>query len=80
MRRDVNESIRCKINPDENRPSEERQKLQGFNMTISNFEELPVLIEKATELMGIGEHSGVVKAFARDVLSVEITGPSRPQL
>jgi hypothetical protein len=80
MRRGVNESICCKINPDVNRPAEEKQRLQNFEMSISDFDELPALIEKATELMGLAENSGVVRAFARDVLSVEITGPNRQQL
>ena len=76
MRRDNKESIRCKINPDKNRPEEEQNQLRAFSKAISDFSELPALIEEATGLMGLDDN----KAFARDVLSVEICGPGRPQL
>lgn len=38
-----------------------------------------MLIEKAKAVMGIGDLA-TTRAFARDVLSIEIEGPSRPQL
>lgn len=39
------------------------------------------MIEEATLAMGLGFVGGISsRAFSRDVLSVEITGPSRPQL
>jgi hypothetical protein len=62
LRRDVEDSITCKINPDEGRSEEEIDCLRGFS--------------EATEIMGLGPS----KAFSRDVLSIEICGPSRPQL
>ncbi len=38
-------------------------------------------MEEATEAMGLGSLGGAnYRAFSRDVLSVEITGPDRPQL
>jgi hypothetical protein len=76
MRRDNTESIRCKINPDKNRPEEEQAALHAFSKSIQDFSELPALMEEATGLMGLDDK----KAFARDVLSVEICGPGRPQL
>jgi hypothetical protein len=79
MRRDNQSSIACKINPDKTRPEEEQQRLRNFKRTIHDFGELPELMEEATTLMGLNEE-GVVKAFSRDVLSVEICGPKRPQL
>jgi hypothetical protein len=48
----------------------------SFSKEIEDFDELPALIEEAARLMGLDEN----KAFARDVLSVEICGPGRPQL
>ncbi|OJD26516.1 hypothetical protein ACJ73_02097 [Blastomyces percursus] len=76
MRRDVESAISCKINPDRSRTEDEQQKLQSFSRSIKDFGELPSLIDEATEAMGLTEH----KAFARDVLSIEICGPDRPQL
>lgn len=81
MRRDPVASIATKINPDKNRPQHEQDALAAFHETIDDFAELPKLIDQATELMGLNDtHSGRTKAFAKDVLSIEITGPGRPQL
>ncbi|KAF5846677.1 hypothetical protein GGP41_004724 [Bipolaris sorokiniana] len=54
---------------------------EGFTKSIQNFDQLPDVIEEATLAMGLGFVGGISsRAFSRDVLSVEITGPSRPQL
>lgn len=38
-------------------------------------------MEEATNLMGLNDDgSGAIRAFSRDVLSIEIAGPGRPQL
>jgi hypothetical protein len=83
MRRDVNETIACRINPDKNRPEDEQRTLREYHKTIKNFTELPGLIDEATELMGltaVGANGSSVRAFSKDVLSIEICGPGRPQL
>lgn len=83
MRRDSKDSIKTKIIPDKGRPGSEVAKLEAFGKTISDFRELPALIEEATDLMGLnstGDSSRGTKAFSRDVLSVEIAGPNRLQL
>ena len=76
MRRDTHTSISCKINPDDCTPEEMQHKLRAFSRSIQNFDELPSLIDEATALMGLDS----TKAFSRDVLSIEICGPNRPQL
>ena len=76
LRRQPTTSVTIKINPSKLRTEEEQLKLSGFNKTISDLTELPDVIEDATQAMGLGES----KAFSRDVLSVEICGPDRPQL
>ena len=85
LRRDTNESIHTKIIPDAARPEAEKIKLSAFSETISDFNELPRLIELATDLMGLNNAARAndqttARAFSRDVLSVEIAGPDRPQL
>ncbi|PPJ56708.1 hypothetical protein CBER1_09501 [Cercospora berteroae] len=86
LRRDLVESIRTKIIPDSARTDTEKKKLLDFSETIEDFSELPELIEKATDLMGlnsVAEDSSKPKAnraFSKDVLSIEIAGPDRPQL
>jgi hypothetical protein len=48
---------------------------------MTDFSQLPDVIEEATQVMGLGVVGGInSRAFSRDVLSVEITGPARPQL
>ncbi|OJD20567.1 hypothetical protein ACJ73_08097 [Blastomyces percursus] len=76
MRREAESSIQCKINPDNERPEEEQLRLRTFGRSINDFAELPSLMDVVTEEMGLNER----KAFCKDVLSIEICGPNRPQL
>jgi len=81
MRRDFTSSITTKITPDKNRPTSEQETLRAFSKSIEDFKDLPRLIDEATELMGLDAvDQGSTRAFARDVLSIEICGPGRPQL
>ncbi|KAF1808404.1 hypothetical protein P152DRAFT_462536 [Eremomyces bilateralis CBS 781.70] len=81
MRRASAESITTKIIPDKNRSTDEQDRLKRFELSISNFSELPELIHEATVAMGLLDEDGANKqAFARDVLSIEISGPGYPQL
>jgi hypothetical protein len=74
LRRQPNSSVTIKINPSKLRtPAEQNSK------TITNLDELPDVIEDATSKMGLGK-IGESAAFSRDILSVEISGPDRPQL
>ncbi|KAI9768061.1 MAG: hypothetical protein M1840_005095 [Geoglossum simile] len=82
LRRAALSSIATKIVPDESRPQIERLALENFKLSITDFNELPSLIDSATKAMGIGsdDSPGIQRAFAKDVLSIEISGPDRPQL
>lgn len=76
MRRDTCSSISCKINPDDGREEEDKDKLRSFTKSIKKIQELRSLIDEATELMGLGPQ----REFSRDVLKIDICGPDRPQL
>ena len=81
MRRATSDTITIKVIPDAERPQVERNHIEAFQESISDFEELPSLMDKATTRMGINQNPlSKSKAFAKDVLSIEIEGPSRPQL
>lgn len=83
LRRGVSNSLRIKVIPDPLRSVDDQKAIKEFRETITSFEQLPSVMEKARELMGIEnsrEGNNNRKAFARDVLSVEIEGPDRPQL
>jgi GTPase SAR1 family protein len=87
LRHGRSDSLQIRVIPDPERSAEEQKSIKAFRETITSFEQLPQVMAKATELMGIDkvEDSGDSnnnhrRAFARDVLSVEIEGPNRPQL
>ncbi|KAJ9302153.1 hypothetical protein DTO271G3_1019 [Paecilomyces variotii] len=85
LRRGESHSLQIKVIPDSERSAEDRTAIETFRETITSFDQLPGVMDKAKQLMGIesggGESVGTAqRAFARDVLSVEIEGPSLPQL
>ncbi|KAI9641929.1 hypothetical protein NHQ30_009798 [Ciborinia camelliae] len=83
LRRANENSLTVKVIPDDSRPAAEQAKIRDFVQTITNFDELPRITNMAMEAMGIQskkEPGSPSPAFARDVLSIEISGPTRPQL
>jgi len=81
LRRATSDAITIKVIPDDERPPDERVPIEAFKESISDFKELPSLMDRATTLIGINNRStSKSRAFAKDVLSIEIEGPSRPQL
>ncbi|KAH4065585.1 hypothetical protein HBI64_124770 [Parastagonospora nodorum] len=79
LRRQPTSSVTIKINASKLRSTAEQQKLAAFTKTIADLSELPQVIEDATVVMGLRK-IGESAAFSRDVLSIEICGPDRPQL
>ncbi|KAJ4334175.1 hypothetical protein N0V95_009231 [Ascochyta clinopodiicola] len=79
LRRESKISVTVKIVPSKYRSEAEQKTLSAFNKTMLYVNQLPDLIDAATQEMGLGK-IGASKAFSRDVLSVEICGPDRPQL
>ena len=82
LRRANTNSLTIKIIPDSKRPANEQTPFKAFKESITNFDELPRIMGAAMGIMDIGDFASGSKsrAFARDVLSIEIEGPSRPQL
>ncbi|KAF2860766.1 hypothetical protein K470DRAFT_276666 [Piedraia hortae CBS 480.64] len=80
LRRAPVASISTCIIPDKVRPDDEKKRLEGFNSKIEDFSQLPDLMDEATVLMGLGDNDGIMRAFSRDVLRIEIAGPGRPHL
>lgn len=78
MRREPVPSIEYKINSGSSRPEDEQLRLRKFTRSIKGFAELPSIIDDAAEEMGLNENEH--RTFCRDVLSIEICGPNRPQL
>ncbi|KAL3424262.1 dynamin family protein [Phlyctema vagabunda] len=83
LKRADRNSLTIKVIPDSTRPVSERNVIEAFNESITDFSELPKIMNHAMGVMGLdssGTSAPAVRAFARDVLSIEIEGPSRPQL
>ena len=77
LRKSPQVEVSVSIVPDQSRSEAERDSLQNFNQSLDGSEEMSVLIEKAKTAMGILPHG---KAFSKDILRVEVSGPDRPQL
>ena len=71
-----------KVIPNSERPTNEQEPIKAFKESITDFSELPSVMDKAMGLMDIDTASTSIqtRAFAKDVLNVKIKGPSRPQL
>ncbi len=83
LRRATINSLTIKIIPDALRPPAEQGALQKFKESITDFDELPRIMDVAKAAMdanGTPTAGFKPKAFSRDILSIEIEGPSRPQL
>ncbi|KAH6675420.1 dynamin family protein-like protein [Halenospora varia] len=86
LRRAPHNKLTIKVIPDDQRSVAEQNKIRAFQESIVDLEELPQIMKKAMGIIGIdGEPeadftASAGGAFARDVLSIEIEGPSRPQL
>lgn len=63
--------------PHQNRSKSERLALSSFHENLEGFEGFPTLIDKAKAAIGISTYG---KAFSKDLLRIEVTGPDRPHL
>jgi GTPase SAR1 family protein len=86
LRRGVVDSLTIKIIPDEGRSAEMKARVKAFERSITNFDDLPEVMDAAMDAMGITDNDAgeapeiPANAFSKDVLSIEIEGPTRPQL
>ncbi|KAK2624978.1 hypothetical protein QTJ16_005347 [Diplocarpon rosae] len=83
LRRAPKDCLTIKLIPDDQRPASEQAEIRAFEESITDFEELLWIMVLALRTMGIDTASvagSSTRAFARDVLSIEIEGPTRPQL
>lgn len=77
LRRVATKGLSVSIMPGQDRSAVDRERLLDFRYAIQNTEDFAALFDKAKEVMGLTEHSS---AFSKDILRVEISGPSQPQL
>ncbi|KAL2192898.1 P-loop containing nucleoside triphosphate hydrolase protein [Corynascus similis CBS 632.67] len=77
LRKAAHESVSVSIVPHELRTEAERKALLAFGEELRDFDDLPDLVERAKIEMGITVHG---RAFAKDILRIEVTGPNHPHL
>lgn len=77
LRRDTKENVTVTIVPGAEKTESEKMKLHGVQASMTSMDEIPALIRKSEEAMGLGVDT---KAFSDDVLKVEISGPGQPHL
>jgi GTP-binding protein EngB required for normal cell division len=69
--------VSVSIVPDPSHSEAERASLSNFSETLDDFHALPALIDNAKTAMAIGSFG---RAFSKDLLRIEISGPDRPHL
>jgi hypothetical protein len=77
LRKTAYTGVSVSIVPHVSRNEAEKLSLSKFRKQLDGFEGLPALIENAKAVMGISE---LGKAFSKDLLRVEVSGPDRPHL
>ena len=77
LRKTPYESVNVSIVPDQARSEAEQQLLCGFKAKLEGLDGLPTLVEEAKAAMGISPH---LRAFSKDLLKIEISGPEQPHL
>lgn len=77
LRKASYEGVNVSIVPDQSRTESQRRELSTFKVELSDLEGLPNLIEEAKSAMGISPH---LRAFSKDLLRIEISGPGQPHL
>lgn len=69
--------VSVSIVPHHSRSEPEQAALGSFHEKLDGFDGLPSLIENAKAAMAISTHG---RAFSKDLLRVEVSGPDRPHL
>jgi len=77
LRKTPNVGLSISIVPHHSHSKSERAALSNFRETLDGFDTLPELIEKAKTAMAIGSFG---RAFSKDLLRIEVSGPDRPHL
>ena len=77
LRKTSHIGVSVSIVPHHSRSECEQLSLGSFHEQLDGFDGLPVLIENAKAAMGISTHG---KAFSKDLLRIEVSGPDRPHL
>ena len=77
LRRASNDGISVSIVAAKEKTLADQERLQRFSHTLATRDDFPALFKKARDAMGLSDTG---KGFSKDILRVEIRGPTQPQL
>ncbi|PMD54998.1 uncharacterized protein K444DRAFT_645836 [Hyaloscypha bicolor E] len=77
LRKTLHIGVTVSIVPHYSRSESEQISLSGFYEKLDGFDGLSILIKNAKAAMAISTHG---KAFSKDLLRIEVSGPDRPYL
>jgi len=77
LRRAPESGLKISIYPDADRPEKEKMRLRNFKPPTLALEHFADIVKSAENVMGVGEDD---LAFSKDVLRVEVSGPTQPHL
>ncbi|KAI0118153.1 interferon-induced GTP-binding protein Mx [Nemania sp. FL0031] len=81
LRCEPTEKLTIKVIPDSSLLADDKSTMEAFSTAISNFEELPSIMNAAKTVMGIAEiESTPGPAFSKAILRIDVEGPTRPHL
>lgn len=77
LRRDPESKIKVSILPNRERPEREQRRLEAFEPLDTALESFDKIVDEAGAAMKVGEDE---QSFSKDVLRVEVCGPTQPHL
>jgi GTP-binding protein EngB required for normal cell division len=80
LRRGDEPGIKVHIQPGANRSEEDRVRLSAFSLETADQDDFPKIIEAAKKAMGLSGDVPGSKIFSTDVLRIESTSPTAPNL
>ncbi|KEF55147.1 uncharacterized protein A1O9_08801 [Exophiala aquamarina CBS 119918] len=77
LRRSPNLSVIASIHPDEDRPVAEKARIRQFKSSTVDLRQFAAIVNEAEKHIGVGQDG---HAFSKDILRVEVSGPTQPHL
>ncbi|KIW99024.1 uncharacterized protein Z519_00687 [Cladophialophora bantiana CBS 173.52] len=77
LRRSPKVGIKASIHADEARPSAEQDRIRGFRSSTIELNDFASIVREAERYIGVGQEGHL---FSKDVLRVEVSGPTQPHL
>lgn len=77
LRRAPESGVTASIHPDEDRPRTEKERIRNFQSSTVELAQFATIVKEADNYVGVGREGHM---FSKDVLRVEVSGPTQPHL